>query len=143
MSTRITSVFRKLTLLPFTLALVSCGQPDSSGGAGPDGIKTGVYRAALQLPGGELPFGLDLERESAGWTGYLINAQERLKLNEVRVNGSHLEIKMPGYENRLVADGNGSQLQGEVVISKPHGKDQHLPLRAQYRRTYRFSPNAP
>jgi hypothetical protein len=40
-----------------TLGLVACGH-------GGDDIEPGVYRATLQLPGGELPFGLDLEQLS-------------------------------------------------------------------------------
>jgi len=113
------------------LAVAACGGARES-------IEPGTYRAVLQLPGGELPFGLDLEREGSGWSGYLINGPERLKLSEVGVDGSHLEIKMPGYLNRLTADAHGNELQGEVVVSKPAGKDQHLPLHAQYKQTYRF-----
>jgi thiol-disulfide isomerase/thioredoxin len=94
----------------------------------------------LQLPGGELPFGLDLVRGGPDWTAFLINGPERLKVSEVTVDGSHLQIKMPGYENRLTADAKGGQLEGEVVLSKPGGKDQHLPLRAQFEQTYRFFP---
>jgi thiol-disulfide isomerase/thioredoxin len=116
-----------------TLGLVACGH-------GGGDIEPGVYRAVLQLPGGELPFGLDLEHESTGWAGYLLNGSERLKLSEVAVDGSHLQIKMPGYLNRLTADAHGDRLQGEVVISKPEGKDQHLPLSAQFKQTYRFFP---
>lgn len=97
----------------------------------------------LQLPGGELPFGLDIRQEGSAWSGSLINGPERLKLSEVAVDGSHLQIKMPGYENRLTATARDGQLQGEVVISKPGGKDQHLPLSAQFKQTYRFFPPSP
>jgi len=118
------------------LGLVACGQSGSAGGL----IAPGIYRVVLQLPGGELPFGLDLEHEGSGWTGYLINGPERLKLTEVTVDGSHLQIKMPGYLNRLSAAAQGPQLVGEMVISKPQGKDQHLPLTAEFKQTYRFFP---
>ncbi len=120
--------------------MVACGGAGAPGGAAHDGIKTGTYRVVLQLPGGELPFGLDLEREGTGWTAFLVNGQERLKASEVAVEGAHLEIKMPGYENRLTADAKSGQLEGEVVLSKPGGKDQHLPLRAQLDQNYRFFP---
>jgi thiol-disulfide isomerase/thioredoxin len=111
-----------------------------SGSAASDAIKPGTYRVVLQLPGGELPFGLDLQREGPGWTAFLVNGPERLKVDEVAVNGSHLEIKMPGYENRLTATASGGQFDGEVVLSKLGGNDQHLPLHAQFEQTYRFFP---
>lgn len=129
-------------LLSFAMALAACGHSGAPGSAAGDGIKTGTYRVVLQLPGGELPFGLDLEREGPGWTGYLINGPERAKLTEVAVDGAHLEIKMPGYLNRLTAGAKGDQLQGEVVLNRLGGNDQHLPLHAQYQQTYRFFPQA-
>jgi peroxiredoxin len=107
------------------------------------GIKSGNYRVVLQSPGGDLPFELDLARDGGAWGGYLVNGKERLRLNEVAVSGSHMEIKMPGYENRLVADANGDQLQGELVLDKLGGKDQHIPLRAQLSaQPYRFFPES-
>ena len=123
-----------------SIALVACGRAGAPNGAAPENIKTGTYRVVLQLPGGELPFGLDLEREGPGWTGFLVNGPERLKVSEVAVDGSHLEMKMPGYENRLTAEAKNGSLEGEVVLSKPGGKDQHLPLRAQLEQNYRFFP---
>ena len=101
----------------------------------------GTYRAVLQLPAGELPFGLDLEHEGTATVGYLLNGKERVKLNEVTVTGSHLEIRMPGYENRLSADATGDELKGEVVLSKSGAKQQHIVLHAQLGRNYRFFEN--
>jgi thiol-disulfide isomerase/thioredoxin len=127
-------------LLVLTLALVACDRAGISG-------QPGTYRVALTLPGGELPFGLDLEHTQGVWSGDLINGPERVHLSEVTVNGSHLEIRMPGFENRLKADaqagaGDGA-LKGEMVISKPNGRDQHLPLTAQLKQSWRFFPPAP
>src|SRR5450432_2248631 len=105
------------------------------------GPTMGTYRAVLQLPAGELPFGLDLEHEGSATVGYLLNGKERVKLNEVTVAGSHLEMRMPGYENRLSADAKGDELRGEVVLSKAGAKQQHIVLRAQLGRDYRFFEN--
>ncbi len=106
----------------------------------PKDIRAGTYRVVLQLPGGELPFGLELAREDSNWVAYLINAPERLEVTEVAVKDSHLEIQMPGYENRLTADATADGLQGEVIVSKPGAKEQHIPMHAQYNQTYRFFP---
>ena len=103
-----------------------------------DDIKMGTYRAVLELPGGALPFGLELAREGPSTVGYLLNGAERLKLNEISIVGAHLDIAMPGYENHLLADATGDGLRGEVVLDKPGAKQQHIPLHARYAETYRF-----
>jgi peroxiredoxin len=105
-------------------------------------VKMGTYRVVLQVPGGELPFGLELESQGAATVGYLVNGKERLLLNEVKIDGAHLEIRMPGYETRLTADAAGDQLHGEVYLDKLGGKDQHIPLTATWGVGYRFFANS-
>ena len=110
--------------------------------APPPSVQMGTYRGVLALPGGDLPFGLVLEQQGSTVVGYLINGPERLPLNEVKVSGTHLEILMPGYENRLLADASGAALHGEVVLDKLGGKQQHVPFQAQLGQEYRFFPSA-
>ena len=102
------------------------------------GVKMGTYRAVLETPGGDLPFGLALVREGSQVVGYLLNGEERLPLREVKISGSHLEIRMPGYENVLSADATGNTLKGEVFLVKLGGKNQHVPLHATLGEQYRF-----
>jgi peroxiredoxin len=118
------------------VALVAChdGTPQGESAA----VRMGMYRAVLTLPGGELPFGLELEPEGTTTVGYLLNGKERVKLDEVTVAGMHLQIRMPGYENRLIADAKGDELQGEIVLDKLGGKRQHIPLHAQRGQEFRF-----
>jgi thiol-disulfide isomerase/thioredoxin len=130
------------------LALGAChrGGPSGEGAARSESapaVKMGLYRAVLTLPGGELPFGLDLEPEGTATVGYLVNGKERLKLEEVAVAGGHLEIRMPGYENRLIADAAGDELKGEVILVKLGGKQQHIPLHAQRGQEFRFFDGNP
>jgi thiol-disulfide isomerase/thioredoxin len=117
-------------LICATVMLAGC-QRDSS-------VPMGSYRAVLTLPGGELPFTLELRREGDAYVGDLVNGREQVALREVQVRGSHLEIRMPGYENRLIADVSGQQLTGEVILDKLGGKQQHVPLRARLGEPYRF-----
>ena len=131
-----------LCLAALAAALSACGAGAPQSAASSSGVKLGTYRAVLTLPNGELPFGLDLVKEGSDTVGYLINGKEHLKLTEVKINGSHLEIAMPGYENRLTADASGDQLSGEVFIDKLGGKNQHIPLKAQLGQTYRFFETA-
>jgi thiol-disulfide isomerase/thioredoxin len=101
-------------------------------------VKMGTYRVVLQVPGGELPFALELSSQGSGTAGYLVNGKERVQLSEVVIDGSHLSIRMPGYETRLTANAVGNQLQGEIFLDKLGGKDQHIPLRATLGEGYRF-----
>jgi peroxiredoxin len=120
----------------------AAGAAGAASAASAAGVQMGTYRAVLSLPGGDLPFGLVLERQGQAVVGYLVNGAERLPLHEVTVSGAHLEILMPGYENRLIADASGNTLHGEVVLDKLGGKQQHVPLQAQLGQRYRFFPAA-
>jgi thiol-disulfide isomerase/thioredoxin len=128
-------------LVLVTLGLGGCTR-EAPHGESAAAVRMGTYRAVLTLPAGELPFMLDLAPEATGTVGYLVNGRERVKLDEVTVTGAHLEIRMPGYENRLVADARGDELRGEVILVKLGGKQQHLPLHAQRGRQFRFFETA-
>jgi thiol-disulfide isomerase/thioredoxin len=106
------------------------------------GVALGHYRVVLTLPGGELPFGLELKREGAATVAYLLNAQERLRCSEVTIKGSHVEIQMPGFMNRIIADGGDGSLKGELERTRPGAELQHIPLSAHLGDHYRFFPSA-
>ncbi len=127
-------------LVTLILTVAGCKQQNAPVNTG---VPLGTYRATLATPGGEVPFGLTLADERDGTVAYLLNGDERLKVTEVKIEGSHLEIKMPGYLNRLSADASNNQLQGEVYLDKLNGNDQHVPLHAQLGEDYRFWPRTP
>jgi thiol-disulfide isomerase/thioredoxin len=136
----VTSAWRLLFSVA-ALALTACQRSEAPAAAASsvsNGVQMGTYRAVLETPGGELPFGLELAQKDGKPVGYLINGQERLLLTDVKISGSHLEIAMPGYENVLKADAAGNQLQGEVFLVKSNEKNQHVPLRATLGENYRF-----
>lgn len=136
----VTTTWRFLLGLTAALALASCRQGAAPAASAPpsNDVKMGTYRVVLQTPGGELPFGLELKQLDSHPVGYLINGEERLLLSEVKITGSHLEIRMPGYENVLKADAVGNELNGEIFLVKLNDKNQHVPLHATLGDTYRF-----
>jgi thiol-disulfide isomerase/thioredoxin len=109
--------------------LVSCERPR---------IEPGLYRAVLTLPGGELPFGLELKSEQGALVAYLINGPERVRVPDVRVDGRRVEMTMPGFGNHLSAKLKRGRLEGEVVLVKRGLTEQKLPLVAERDLTYRF-----
>lgn len=50
--------------------------------------QTGAYRATLQLPGGEAPVGLEVERENDRFVLYLVNDSERTRVDNVTLTGN-------------------------------------------------------
>jgi len=105
-------------------------------------LEPGAYRAVLELPGGELPFGLDVAREERGIVLYLVNGEERVRVDEVTVADGRLTATMPGYENTLTADIRGDRLNGEVSLLRAGGERQALPFRATAGRTWQFFEQA-
>src|ERR1700693_5916302 len=123
----------RIALALSALALGACHreapQPESTALVAP-----GMYRAVLELPAGGLPFGVGIGpagAEAAATVGYLVNGKERVRLSEVTVTGAHLEIRMPGYETRLVADAKDGRLLGEGVLSQGGGHQQQITLHGQ------------
>jgi thiol-disulfide isomerase/thioredoxin len=127
------------SIAAFTLGACHGGDAPAAGAPAVDNsVRMGTYRVVLQTPGGELPFGLELAQKDSKPVGYLINGEERLLLSDVKINGSHLEIGMPGYLNVLRAEASGNALQGEIFLVKPNEKNQHVPLHATLGENYRF-----
>jgi len=101
-------------------------------------LQPGSYRAVLELPGGELPFGLDIAREEGGFVLTLVNGEERVRVTEVTVTDGRLAATMPGYENTLSAEIRGKRLRGEVSLLRSGGEREVLPFLAEEGQLWRF-----
>jgi hypothetical protein len=101
-------------------------------------LEPGTYRAVLELPGGELPFGLDVAKEESGVVLYLVNGEQRVRVSEVTMAEGHLTATLPGDGNTLTAELRGGKLTGEVSLPGLGGERQALPFRAAFGETWRF-----
>ena len=118
------------------LAVPGCSKKHSAAHEGP--IALGSYRATLKLPGGELPFGLEIVRENNQYVAYLVNGAERVRVPEVTVADRRIDMKMPGYENTLTAKIDDDELEGTVTLVKRDQKNQTIPFAAEFGADYRF-----
>lgn len=109
-----------------------------AGCTGPSEPKVGTYRATLTLPGGELPFRLDVAREADSTVMYLENGAERIRVVDVAIADGTLKAKFPGLDNRLEAKIRRQSLDGEVTMIRKNGVEQKLPFHAQLGVAYRF-----
>jgi thiol-disulfide isomerase/thioredoxin len=116
-------------------SLSSCSTPSET-----DLLREGWWRGVLVTPGGELPFGLDIQRNDNRWVAWLQNGDERVQVSEVDVQGDRLTMRMPGYENRIEALIDGDRLEGSLLMVKAKGADQRISFSAQYGLRHRFTP---
>jgi peroxiredoxin len=100
----------------------------------------GNYRGSLQVPGGEIPFGLVIEQQAEAARAWLVNGPERVPVTEVAVNGDEITMLMPGFEHRLTATRHDGQLTGELFMVKAKGQRQHIPFTAVRGAAPRFFP---
>jgi hypothetical protein len=101
-------------------------------------LRPGSYRAVLELPGGELPFGLEVARDNDRTVLFLVTGEERLRVEDVAVSEGQVTAKLPGSGHTLTARVAGKQLEGEVSMQGPGGGREALPLRAQLGQAWRF-----
>ncbi len=122
-------------LLALAVLTTACGSRSRE-------LEPGTYRAVLELPGGELPFRLDVAKEEQGVVLYLVNGEERVRVDEVTAADGRVTAKMPGYENTLTAEVRGGKLTGEVSLLRAGGERQVLPFRAEAGKAWRFFEQA-
>ena len=101
-------------------------------------LQPGSYRAVIELPGGELPFGLEVARENDRPVLLLVNGEERLRVEDVAVTEGQVTAKLAGPGNTLTARVTGKRLEGEVSMQSPGGGRQALPFRAELGQAWRF-----
>jgi len=101
-------------------------------------LRAGHYRAVIEIPGGELPFGLDIERSDQGWGLFLVNGGKRTGLKNVTVADGRLTAATPGVGNIITASIRGDRLEGEVTLASGTGAQEILPFRAERNQSWRF-----
>lgn len=110
----------------------------------PQVLPAGPWRATLQMPGGDLPFGLEVATATAGTQAhppvYLVNGPDRERIDEITLDGNRLTMLMPGFKNRIDATLDDGRLVGTLTMVKSGGQQQKIPFRAQHGQAWRFTP---
>ena len=90
------------------VAVLACGL--AFGGPAPS--PAGEWRAALDLAGGELRFGVALERRGPGWRGELCNGDKCQPFSGVTLTGDSVVLEMADYAAAITARLQGDSLAG-------------------------------
>jgi peroxiredoxin len=117
------------------VALAACARSDARDEAA---SWAGHWRAALQLPGGELPFGLEITADAGRLTATVVNGVERLAVDEAALVDGQLLLRLPGYDTELLARRVDGRLEGTVTMVKKKAVRQQIPFVAQPGSNYGF-----
>lgn len=100
-------------------------------------LKEGIWRATVEIQGRELPFNFEVKRNKGDLEIYLINADERLLLDEVSIKGDSVDIGLHIFDANFKAVIRGDSLRGLFI--KNFAKDYRLPFRAVHGQSFRFA----
>jgi len=102
----------------------------------------GMWRAWLDSPGGELPFGLEFVTVGPiGWDTWIHNGTERTKLTGTIWNGKQIVIMIDHYDASIVAhvSEDGAELNGTWSKRSAKTAASQLPFHAVFDETQRFT----
>ncbi len=99
----------------------------------------GLWRAELLIQGDTLPFNFELEISDSGNTIYLLNADEKLRVDDVKIDGDSLIADMHIFDTRINAKITGTTMIG--TFQKNYVDNYILEFKAQKGNNYRFLTN--
>jgi len=103
-------------------------------------LKTGIWRAIITLQGKELPFNMEFSKTDSGKiVAKIINADEKLLLDEITILGDTLAITLHIFDAQLRARITDDSLNG-FFIKNPE-QNYKLPFKAAFNQAYRFTEN--
>lgn len=105
-------------------------------------LVNGVWRAWLHSPGGELPFGLEIEGKGTDYRVWIINGEERISVPRVTFSERELILDIDYYDSKIsaYADTSGSELFGVWVKQSSGDKMTRMKLQATAGAAPRFKP---
>ncbi len=103
-------------------------------------LKPGIWRGVIKMQGQELAFGFEVTKSNDQYVISVINAEEKLGLDEISVNGDSVRIVMHIFDSELRAKIEAGQLNGYFV--KNFDPKNKLPFIATYGDTFRYAKPA-
>lgn len=131
---------KPLPLFKLLILLLAGCQNNERENSIPANVQTGLWRAVIQSPGGELPFGLDIARQNDSvFTVHAINGQERLRMDDAYLQGDSLRIPMGIFDAEIIAKVQDSVLTG-YYRRQAAKRIIQLDFAARQGIAYRFAP---
>ena len=129
-----------LVLLLATAFFLGCSHPQKEEEKAV--LLPGIWRATLDIQGQPLPFNFELTyTDSSGYIAYLMNDEERIRLDEISVQGDSVYIPMHYFDTRIEARIEGDKMHGHW--QKNYVEDYIIPFTAEQGVPYRFASESP
>lgn len=103
-----------------------------------DAPTPGAYRAHVTLNGGEAPFELRVNQQNGRTLVAIVHDDQLQPATGVIIKDGRLVAQLPDASGTLNAEIQRDELKGELQLTDPQGKVQHLPFIADLNRHYRF-----
>ena len=104
----------------------------------PVDLKQGIWRGVLAVQGNELPLNFEVTQEG-GPRIYLFNAEERVELDEIKIDGDSVFIPMHIFDADIRANITADKMVG--TWTKNYEDDYVVPFEAAHGTSFRFAPS--
>ncbi|MFN0007523.1 MAG: TlpA family protein disulfide reductase [Planctomycetota bacterium] len=105
-------------------------------------LHAGSWRAWLESPGGELPFGLEIDNQGGKLSATIVNGEERILVPSTTAEGADIVLDMPHYDSSIRAriSPYGTRLTGEWRKRSGVERWTVMPFQAEAGDAPRFRP---
>lgn len=107
-------------------------------GCAPQEGPEGMWRAVLEVPGGELPFGIEVTEEGDKMQAFLRNGTERVPIRDVTWTDAAVHLRLPAFNTVIEATPTERGIDGTLTLIKEEAKPQVIPFTATPNTSYRF-----
>ena len=102
----------------------------------PAEIKPGIWRGVIELQGQKLPFNFEVIKDTSGIKVNLINASEKILLDEISMVGDSIDMVLHIFDAGLRAKVSENSLEG--FYYKNYDKSHLFPFHATFGEDYTF-----
>lgn len=102
----------------------------------------GMWRAVLQLPDAELPFNFELKKDNNRYVIEIINAEERIRMDDITVKGDSMFARFAVYDSEFKLKLSNEKMEG-VWVNYSRKGNPAIPLTALAGNKERFIRNEP
>ena len=102
----------------------------------PTEMKAGIWRGVIELLGQKLPFNFEVIKDSSGYKVNLINAGEKILLDEINMIGDSIDMVLHIFDAGLRAKVSENSLEG--FYYKNYDKSYKFPFHASFGDDFTF-----